>query len=282
MIRFITLLAAFFSVVSSQSDCGKRNSTRTVDDLDDFGSFDTCSTLLGSLYLYTTSDSEYDNITMPSALQSITGTLYCSGQGLDQTTDSIEGNSLSTVASDQTDSGTIGFEIVDYPTLTLLSFPRLNTVGSSFVIARNQKLTTIEFPSLTSVKGNVDITGSFQSVNMTSLTLVNGNINLQSSYANFVCPRFDNITITGTYACAVNVDNPQPLPADNSSTIPTSLNASATATSVSASLSSTVSSPTSSATGSSTTSSASSISSSGLAIYVFVVSLGFILGLNDQ
>ena len=200
---------------------------------------------------------------MPSALQSITGTLYCSGQGLDQTTDSIEGNSLSTVASDQTDSGTtVGFEIVDYPALSLLSFPRLNTVGSSFVIARNQQLTTIEFPSLTSVNGNVDITGSFQSVNMAALGLVKGNINLQSSYPNFVCPSFNNITITGTYSCAVNVANPQPLPADNSSTIPTSMSASATTTSSSP----TVTSPTSSSTGTSTTSSASFLSSSGTSL----------------
>jgi hypothetical protein len=199
---------------------------------------------------------------MPSALQSITGTLYCSGQGLDQTTDSIEGNSLSTVASDQTDASTIGFEIVDYPALSLLSFPRLNTVGSSFVIARNQQLTTIEFPSLTSVNGNVDITGSFQSVNMAALGLVKGNINLQSSYPNFVCPSFNNITITGTYSCAVNVANPQPLPADNSSTIPTSMSASATTTSLSPS----ITSPTSSSTGNSTTSSASFISSSGTSL----------------
>jgi hypothetical protein len=265
------------------ADCGKPDSTIIVGDLDDLDDFDNCSTLQGSLYLYTSSDSEYDNITLPSTLQSLSGGLYCSGNGVDETTDSIEAEGLTNVASDPTDSsvGSVGFVIVDYPTLTLLSFPNLITVGSNFIIARNPKLTKLDFPSLKSVNGNIDITGSFQVVNMTSLTLVSGSINLQSSSASFVCPRFDNVTIRGTYACSIDVTDPQPLAADNSSTNPTPANAILATTTTGPSTSSVSSSiaskstfnsasqnpslsPTSSATGRSTASSASPSSFSGI------------------
>lgn len=267
-------------------------------DLDDFDDFDDCSAFLGSLYIYTSSDSEYDNITMPSALQSIAGGVYCSGRSVDETTDSIQAENLTTVASDSTDPtvGSVGFVIVDYPTLSSLSFPSLIDVGSNFIIARNPKLSTIVFPSLKSVNGNVDITGSFETLDMTSLALVNGNINLQSSSASFVCPMFDNVVVRGNYACSVDVDNPQPLAADNSSTNPTPADDSFATTIVSTSspasaLSSSIvssafssiasvitssfvsqtpslsgTSPTSSAKGGSTTSSASSTRFSGISL----------------
>ena len=55
------------------ADCGNRGSIIVVRDLDDIDDFDKCSTLRGSLYLYTSSDSEYDNIILSSALESISG-----------------------------------------------------------------------------------------------------------------------------------------------------------------------------------------------------------------
>src|SRR5271155_4031233 len=99
MAILLALLAAFFCLVSTQcnvifdsclliADCGKRGATTTVSDLDDVDSFDACSTFQGSLYLSTNTDTEYNNITMPASLETLTGGLYCSGEGNDTTTGS--------------------------------------------------------------------------------------------------------------------------------------------------------------------------------------------------
>ena len=142
-------------------DCGERDATTTVSDLDDIDSFENCSTFHGSLYFHTGSDSEYNNITFPTSLGAITGGLYCSGGANDNTTGSINAQKLFSIGTDLTERTTarVGFVIVDYPTLTSLSFPDLTTVGSDFVIARDPKLTTIQFPALKSVIGNLDISG---------------------------------------------------------------------------------------------------------------------------
>ena len=163
---------------------------------------------------------------MPAALNAITGGLYCSGGSNDSTTKSIIAETLNTVASNTTDQtiGHAGFVIVDYPTLSSLSFPDLTTVGLDFIIARNPELTTIEFPALKSVSGNVDITGNFQTLNLPSLSFVGGSFNLKTSSASFICPQFLNVSIHGPYSCSVGVSNPQPLPADNSTTNPTPVN----------------------------------------------------------
>ena len=163
---------------------------------------------------------------MPGALGAITGGLYCSGGNNDSTTAFIAATNLVSVASDTKDPtiGHVRFVIVDYPTLSSLSFPDLAVVGSEFIIARNPKLTTIEFPSLKSVTGNVDITGDFQVLELPSLSYVGGNINLQTSFASFMCPLFANTSVVGSYACSVGVNDPQPLVADNSSTNPSPVN----------------------------------------------------------
>lgn len=208
------------------ADCGKQDATTTVTDLDDIDGFKECSTFYGSLYFQTGTDAEYNNITMPAELGAITGGLYCSGGGNDTTTDSINAPVLASVATNPTEptTGGVGFVIVDYPTLTSLTFPDLTAVGSNFIIARNPRLTTISFPSLKSVTGNIDVTGDIQFLELTSLTLVNGSINIQTSLASFSCPLFEQVLILGAYSCSVGVNNPQPLPADNSTTNPTPIN----------------------------------------------------------
>jgi hypothetical protein len=202
------------------ADCGKQDATTTVTDLDDIDGFKECSTFYGSLYFHTGTDAEYNNITMPAELGAITGGLYCSGGGNDTTTDSINAPVLASVATNPTEptTGGVGFVIVDYPTLTSLTFPDLAAVGSNFIIARNPRLTTISFPSLISVTGNIDVTGDIQSLELTSLTIVNGSVNIQTSLASFSCPSFAKVLILGAYSCSVGVNNPQPLPMDNSTT----------------------------------------------------------------
>ena len=140
MAILLVLLATFFCFVSCQcniildsslqiADCGDRDATTTVSDLDDFESFENCSTFHGSLYLHTSTDSEYNNITFPTSLDAITGGLYCSGGDNDTTTGSINAQKLYSIGSDITErtTGAVGFVIVDYPTLTSLSFPDLTT-----------------------------------------------------------------------------------------------------------------------------------------------------------
>lgn len=163
---------------------------------------------------------------MPSNLSAITGGLYCSGGNTDNTTDSINGQALTSVASDPSEptTGGVGFVIVDYPTLTSLTFPDLTTVGSNFIIARNPKLLTIDFRSLKSVTGNVDITGNIQILELPSLALVNGSVNIQTSLASFVCPLFETVVILGEYACSVGLNFPEPLPVDDPDTDPAAIN----------------------------------------------------------
>jgi hypothetical protein len=244
--------------------------------------------------LHTGSDSEYNNITMPPVLGAITGGLYCSGGGNDNTTDSIYAQALGAVASDPTDASTghVGFVIVDYPTLSTLSFPDLRTVGSEFIIARNPRLASIGFGNLRSVTGNVDITGDFEDLQLPALAVVNGDVNLQTSSASFVCPLFANVSITGVYVCSVGVNDPQPLGADNSSTNPVPIDAvaasgvqgpssSVSSASVASSVSSSVSgaivstSPTKSASGNlpSSSATAGSTKSSASSIRISVISL---------
>ena len=234
--------------------------------------FSSCSTFHGSLYLHTGSDSEYNNITMPPVLGAITGGLYCSGGGNDDTTDSINAQALGAVASDPTEASTghVGFVIVDYPTLSTLSFPDLRTVGSEFIIARNPRLATIGFGNLRSVTGNVDITGDFEVLQLPALAVVNGDVNLQTSSASFVCPLFANVSITGVYVCSVGVSDPQPLVADNSSTNPVPINAvsasvvqESSSSVSSSSVASSVGSPVSSAIVSTSPSSSASSSATG-------------------
>jgi len=222
----LTLLTVFVSVVFSQSNCGEQGATTSINDWHDIQSFSSCPTFYGSLYLQAGTGSVWANITMPSSLGAITGGLFCTGDSTDSATNFILAQSLASVAPILTDQtiGKVGFVIVDYPDLSSLSFPQLAAVGSDFIIARNPKLAIIEFPDLTSVRGNVDITGDFQSLNLPALSYVGGNVNIQTSSASFVCPIFRNTSILGSYLCTVGLNNPQPLPADNSSTNPSAVN----------------------------------------------------------
>jgi hypothetical protein len=162
------------------------------------------------------------------------------------------------VGLDKADTSTTGVGVVisDYDALTTVSFPNLTTVGSNLVLIGNPLVTNVNgFNSLVAVSGNVDITGNFHTLEFPNLAVVNGSFNVQSSAENFTCPDFSNVSVKGSFACAGNVANPQPLIGDNSTTNPTSLanmttpNATGTpgVTSTSSSTASSNSSPTSSA-----------------------------------
>ncbi len=136
---------------------------------------------------------------------------------------SITAQGLNAVASQPQASTlpTSGFVISDYVNLTRLSFPNLTTVGSNVILLRNPLLKIIDgFGSLTTVHGNLDITGNFDSLELTRLAAVNGSINIQTTSTSFVCPDFSNVSVIGNVNCQGKVADPQPLSNDNS---PTSL-----------------------------------------------------------
>jgi hypothetical protein len=166
------------------------------------------------------------------------------------------------VATDPSESANAlaGFVISDYPNLTALVFPALEIIGSNLVLTRNQQLGNVTgFQNLSTVNGNIDITGNLQSVVMPSLKNVTGSINIQSTMSNFQCPITDGVVHGSSFVCEGGVANPVPLAADNSTTntsdvvVPSSSAPSSSAPSITVS----TETPSASATGSSQKSSAS-------------------------
>jgi hypothetical protein len=132
----------------------------------------------------------------------------------------IDAAGLQTIASDQSDNSIsgAGLVITDYQILRTLNFPNLTSIGSNFIIARNPNASIIDgFLSLTSVAGNLDITGNFDTLALSNLGHVGGDFNVQSSSKEFKCPQINRTAIQGSiFVCAGNVPNPKPLLADNS------------------------------------------------------------------
>lgn len=165
--------------------------------------------------------SDLENLVLPSTLSSIVGSVFCSGAGVNWTLNSITAQGLNAVAAEPSSFPTTGFVISDYVNLTKLSFPNLGTVGSNFILLRNPLLTIIDgFDSLTTVHGNLDITGNFDSLELARLAAVNGSINIQTTSSKFVCPDFSNVSVIGNINCQGKVADPQPLINDNSTTLP--------------------------------------------------------------
>jgi hypothetical protein len=187
---------------------------------DSFDAIQNCSVINGSLFVHATSG-DVDDIIIPDSVKAITGGLYCSGAAANYSTDTIKGDSVSSIAGDSKDTsiGQIGMVISDYVALATFSFPSLQSVGSNLVLARNPVLTTIDgLQSLGFVNGNLDITGSFDTLLLPALAKVNGKINIQTNSSSFVCPSFSNVTVQGSITCLSKIVNPQPLSADNATT----------------------------------------------------------------
>ncbi|KAL4809068.1 GPI-anchored cell wall organization protein-domain-containing protein [Aspergillus unguis] len=119
------------------------------------------------------------------------------------------GNSFSSLsAPNLTESGDLVFE--DNSALKNLSLPVLETVNGGFLITRNDKLNTIDFPKLKTVTGAIDFSGAFDKATLPSLKNVRGGFNMQST-GNFSCSTFnswkDN-TIHGKYDCKASTNDP--------------------------------------------------------------------------
>jgi len=212
-------------------NCGVPGETLAVQTDDDFSDISNCTTIHGNVFLHGyTSEDNQTAMSLPVNLQSVQGGVFCSGSDTNVSILTIQALGLSSIATQTNTSNNTssyrnrGLIIADYVNLTEFLFPVLSTVGSDLVIARNLQVNTVQFPSLSVVLGNVDISGAFNNVSLPALERVTGSINLQSNN-DFDCPSFENVSIGGFINCIKTTD-PQPLPADNATT---QINATATA-----------------------------------------------------
>ncbi|ANB13188.1 Ecm33p [Sugiyamaella lignohabitans] len=97
--------------------------------------------------------------------------------------------------------------IVSNDQLSNVSFPQLSTVGGGFQIANNTQLgSVLGFPKVKSVGGAIDFTGNFSSAQLPSLTLVKGGVDIESSSSKFNCSSWNQAHSDGdiqgdSYVC---------------------------------------------------------------------------------
>jgi hypothetical protein len=102
---------------------------------------------------------------------------------------------------------------VNCSSLTNLSFPQLQTIDGTFLIANNSALKTIAgFDKVSVVGGSIDWTGSFDNASLPAISDVRGGVNVQSSSSSFQCP-FPEIQNNGVvkgkgFVCTGKVSNP--------------------------------------------------------------------------
>jgi hypothetical protein len=94
-----------------------------------------------------------------------------------------------------------------------MSFPKLTSIGGTFLIANNTVLSNIGgFDKVDTVGGSIDWTGSFDNASLPSIGDVRGGVNVQSSSSTFQCP-FSSIQNNGVvkgkgFVCTGKVANP--------------------------------------------------------------------------
>jgi hypothetical protein len=214
-------------------ECGVNGSTTSILNQNNLQPLQNCTVVSGNVFVRARGPpNDLEDFVIPENWTLILGSVFCSGAGVNWTLTSITANNLNSVATGDPSSTSLGFVISDYSGLTTLSFPNLTTVGSNVVLARNPSLQNINgFQSLSTVHGNLDLTGNFNSIDLKNLNAVNGNINIQTTSKTFTCPSFSNVTVLGSINCAGNVAEPQPLSIDNSTTTPPNITPSQVSTS---------------------------------------------------
>lgn len=97
--------------------------------------------------------------------------------------------------------------------LTNLSVPELEMLGGAISLANNTQLKKLAIPKLEQVDGTVDITGSFDQVDLPSLKDVRGGLNVQTSSQQFGCDEINKykggVTKGHEFTCQSNVTHPQ-------------------------------------------------------------------------
>lgn len=190
-------------------DCGKSNGGYFLSSQENLNQISSCQTIYGDLQIVPgPGDSSFPSIPLPSTMTTITGALEFMGF-YDETdaTGSITAAGLTSLGSINAASTIIytgmfenftlpwgvgsnpGLLIYNFPSLKTLSFPALDSIGGDFLFALNPAVKNINgFPNLSKIGGNLNITGSFNSIDFPNLKSVGGAVNIQSTSSTFQCP----------------------------------------------------------------------------------------------
>lgn len=197
-------------------ECGGSAGYVWIRNVDDFDAIVNCITITGDLIV--TPDTNLDSIDLPGVLQTVTGSLIFDGQSTASAT-SISAPGLNSVGSTKS-SGTQqisdfyttdGLIIGYFRSLTKLSFPMLAGIQSNFLIQNDSYLTTFSFPALSTIGGNLDLTGNFDSVGFPALTRIGGGVNVETTSSDFQCPgNIHSSDSGGAFTCEGSVTNPTP------------------------------------------------------------------------
>ncbi|KAG9306064.1 hypothetical protein G9A89_020259 [Geosiphon pyriformis] len=123
--------------------------------------------------------------------------------------------------------------------MDMLSIPKLEDIGKTLIIAKNENLKSTFFPNLSHVGGlllqnnpklteiegfkslnkvdkSVDITGNFSKLTLSKVQDINGGLNVQSSSSEFSCNEINelkekNIVKGKDFVCKSGVKDPKPL-----------------------------------------------------------------------
>jgi hypothetical protein len=200
-------------VPSAASTCGNGdNQILVANSQGDLNGLAGCTTFQGTLQL---GSGFSGSAAIPDSIQALTGGFTASGvNGLT----SVSASGIQSMGSIGSSSSTANsLQIQNNADLSSVQFPSLTSLGGSLQFAANPDLNAINgFNQLTNVGGNVDLTGNFQSVSLPDLDSVGGGINIQSTNPAFQCPsnigedRTNGVVKGKGFVCAGNIKNPTP------------------------------------------------------------------------
>jgi hypothetical protein len=80
-----------------------------------------------------------------------------------------------------------GLLTYNFATLTTMSFPMLISIGGDFLFAQNPSAKDVQsgFPTLSAIRGNLDLTGNFNNVEIAKF---GGKVHIETTSASFQCP----------------------------------------------------------------------------------------------
>lgn len=112
--------------------------------------------------------------------------------------------------------------VTDNKQLQNLSVPEIQILGGALSLGNNTQLSHVDLPKLQQVDGTVDITGSFEKIDLPSLVDVRGGFNVQTSSNTFSCEDVNKlkggVTKGHEFTCKSNVPNPKSGIATNNGT----------------------------------------------------------------
>jgi hypothetical protein len=171
------------TAATATGSCGVSGGYISITNPGDLASINECTALEGDVII--TPGAGMTSVNLPSALKSVGGSLVFDGQNT-ATISSISAPGLTSIGSTQSNGAqgltdlvtTNGLAIGNFKSLTSMLFPNLVSIQANFMVENNpQLLGIIDMPELSNVGGNIDLTGTFNSVDLPALTKINiGNL----------------------------------------------------------------------------------------------------------